>query len=101
MSLGILAAGYLGSVLVSAIGLFRIGRRDLLGSLCLLPLYWMCAWIATMHAAFELIQRPHHWAKTQHVGLQQAGGGIPEPEPLGLRPQRKRLSKDLANLRAS
>jgi glycosyltransferase XagB len=73
ISLGILLVGYLGAVLVSMIGLVRIGRRDLWPSLLFLPFYWMLAWLATVHAAIELIYRPHHWAKTHHSGLNAAG----------------------------
>lgn len=31
-----------------------------------MPLYWPLASIAAYRAFFELIFRPHHWAKTQH-----------------------------------
>ncbi len=73
-NLGILLAGYLGAVLVSLIGLARIGRRDLWASLAFLPFYWLLAWLATVQAAIELIFRPHHWAKTHHTGLKVAPG---------------------------
>lgn len=86
-SLCILLAGYVGAVVVSAVGLARIGRMELWPSLLCLPLYWMFAWVATIHAAIELIHRPHHWAKTQHHGLHELNSPIRQPEELALRMQ--------------
>ncbi|MBI1186499.1 MAG: glycosyltransferase [Alphaproteobacteria bacterium] len=31
-----------------------------------MPLYWPLASIAAAHALYELVVRPHHWAKTEH-----------------------------------
>jgi hypothetical protein len=31
-----------------------------------MPLYWPLASLAALKALFELIVRPHHWAKTEH-----------------------------------
>ncbi|WP_196259413.1 glycosyltransferase family 2 protein [Pelagibacterium limicola] len=69
-SLGVLGIGYAGAILVSAIGLARIGRRDLVGWLVLLPIYWFMMWLATAMAAIELLRSPYSWAKTHHSGAQ-------------------------------
>lgn len=68
-SLAVLLSGYFGAVLVGIVGLLRVGRPDLIGSLAFLPFYWILAWLATQQAAIELLLQPYHWAKTHHTGL--------------------------------
>ncbi|MFC0239091.1 glycosyltransferase [Rhodopseudomonas telluris] len=69
-----IAAGYLGSAVVAAIGLRRIGRvRDAIWLLAL-PLYWIGLSLAAWRALFELVLKPHHWQKTEH--------GIAAREPM-------------------
>ncbi|WP_054163106.1 glycosyltransferase [Rhodopseudomonas sp. AAP120] len=61
-----IAAGYLGSALVAAIGLRRIGRlRDAVWLLAM-PLYWIGLSLAAWRALHELVWKPQHWQKTEH-----------------------------------
>ncbi|MEO0982400.1 MAG: glycosyltransferase family 2 protein [Pseudomonadota bacterium] len=68
--LGLLALGY-GCAL--AAGLAAPGRKtpSRLAALATLPLYWPLLSLAAARAVFELVRRPHAWAKTPH-GLTSA-----------------------------
>ncbi|WP_322514528.1 glycosyltransferase [Rhodopseudomonas palustris] len=61
-----IAAGYIGSALVAAIGLRRTGRLREWPWLLLMPLYWICLSVAAWRALGELVWKPHHWQKTEH-----------------------------------
>lgn len=61
-----LVVGYGSAVLLSAIGLWRMGRPWLIAYQVLLPVYWVLHTIATLRAAHELLTRPYFWAKTPH-----------------------------------
>lgn len=67
--LGTLLFGYSGAIVISIIGLDRIGRKDVVPWLVALPAYWLMAWCSVMLAGFELVFRPYHWSKTEHKGL--------------------------------
>lgn len=71
--LGTLFFGYAGAVVISIIGLDRIGRKDIAPWLFAVPAYWLMAWCAVMLAGFELVFRPYHWSKTSHKGLDDPG----------------------------
>lgn len=71
--LATLLFGYAGAIVVSMIGLERIGRKDIAPWLVVLPAYWLMAWCAVVLAGFELVARPYHWSKTKHTGLDAAG----------------------------
>ena len=64
--LAMLVIGYGGSIALVIVGLLRLGQKRLLAAQLLLPLYWVLHSVATLRAAFELIIRPHYWAKTRH-----------------------------------
>jgi cellulose synthase/poly-beta-1,6-N-acetylglucosamine synthase-like glycosyltransferase len=49
------------------------GWQRLYRSLPLLPVYYALASVAAWAGLFELVRRPHHWAKTEH-GLVRARG---------------------------
>lgn len=70
--LATLLFGYAGAIVVSMIGLERIGRKDIAPWLVVLPAYWLMAWCAVVLAGFELVARPYHWSKTKHTGLDAA-----------------------------
>ncbi|AEQ50408.1 glycosyltransferase [Pelagibacterium halotolerans] len=80
--LGTLLFGYAGAIVVSILGLDRIGRKDIAPWLIVLPAYWLMAWCAVMLAAFELVIRPYHWSKTKHKGVDPAQPK-PTPRPAG------------------
>ena len=61
-----LIAGYLASIAVGIVGLFR---RQLLGcawALALMPLYWLMLSLAAWRALVQLIWDPYRWEKTEH-----------------------------------
>ncbi|HVZ12955.1 MAG TPA: glycosyltransferase, partial [Bauldia sp.] len=62
-----LVAGYVAMAVLSARALRRRGRIAPVRSYLLLPLYWLLMSLAAYRAAFELLLRPHHWAKTPHA----------------------------------
>ncbi len=64
--MGTLFFGYAGAVVISIIGLDRIGRKDIAPWLFALPAYWLMAWCAVVLAGFELVFKPYHWSKTSH-----------------------------------
>jgi hypothetical protein len=75
---GTLLFGYAGAIVISLIGLDRLGRKDTARWLVALPAYWLMAWCAVVLAGFELVVRPYHWSKTSHKGL---GKSPLEPTP--------------------
>lgn len=77
--LATLLFGYAGAIVVSMIGLERIGRKDIAPWLVVLPAYWLMAWCAVVLAGFELVARPYHWSKTKHTGLDAAGASRTSP----------------------
>ena len=66
LELAVLLLGYGGSFALIIAGLLRLGQRRLLVMQALLPLYWMLHTVATFRAGYELLHRPHFWAKTTH-----------------------------------
>ncbi|HEY8595080.1 MAG TPA: glycosyltransferase family 2 protein [Devosiaceae bacterium] len=62
----ILLAGYLSAALLAHKGLARLRRGGLAPWLLLLPAYWILTSYAAIRAMFELLSRPHFWAKTPH-----------------------------------
>jgi cellulose synthase/poly-beta-1,6-N-acetylglucosamine synthase-like glycosyltransferase len=66
LELAIFIIGYGGSFAVTFIGLQRTGQRHLLLIQALLPLYWTLHSVATIRAGWQLVRRPHFWAKTPH-----------------------------------
>jgi cellulose synthase/poly-beta-1,6-N-acetylglucosamine synthase-like glycosyltransferase len=66
ISAGVLLAGYGGALALVVSGVLRLGWPGLLPFQILLPLYWVLHSVAAVRAAFDLLKRPHHWAKTEH-----------------------------------
>jgi len=66
-------------------------QRDirLVGAALTMPLYWPLATIAAFSALFDLVLRPHYWAKTVH-GV-SARAEAPALAPVGA-PERRRAS---------
>jgi cellulose synthase/poly-beta-1,6-N-acetylglucosamine synthase-like glycosyltransferase len=79
-NLMVLVIGYGGSLALATAGLLRVGQRRILPLQLLLPFYWLLHSIATVRAAYELLTRPHFWAKTRH-GLTQVGRGSEAEAP--------------------
>jgi cellulose synthase/poly-beta-1,6-N-acetylglucosamine synthase-like glycosyltransferase len=67
MNLFNLVAGYVAMGLLAGRSLNRRGRAIKTRGLLLLPVYWLLMSLASYRAIFELVMRPHHWAKTPHT----------------------------------
>jgi cellulose synthase/poly-beta-1,6-N-acetylglucosamine synthase-like glycosyltransferase len=61
-----LALGYLASILVSMVSVWRRGRRGLAMFALLLPLYWLLISVAAYRAAWQFVRDPYLWEKTAH-----------------------------------
>jgi glycosyltransferase XagB len=66
LEMAFLLIGYGASLALVAAGLLRLGQRRLLLQQALLPAYWVLHTVATFRAGYELLYRPHFWAKTAH-----------------------------------
>ncbi|HEV7344353.1 MAG TPA: glycosyltransferase family 2 protein [Devosia sp.] len=64
--LAVLGLGYGSALLMTASGLKRLGKLDLLAAQALLPVYWLLMGMATIRAAHELLARPFYWFKSPH-----------------------------------
>jgi glycosyltransferase XagB len=58
--------GYAAAVALAGVGAERRGVGGIVPVLATIPLYWVCLSAAGFLALWELIRRPHHWAKTPH-----------------------------------
>jgi glycosyltransferase XagB len=61
-----LAAGYLASGLLGAVGLARRGLAATAWWLLLMPLHWVLLSIAAWRGLAHLIRDPYRWEKTEH-----------------------------------
>lgn len=88
LHLAVLCAGCGSSAAIILIGLHRQRRHRLFPLQLLLPLYWLLMAWATLRAMYELVDRPFHWAKTEHRARKAAtepvvtatASGIPAAE---------------------
>jgi cellulose synthase/poly-beta-1,6-N-acetylglucosamine synthase-like glycosyltransferase len=64
-----LAAGYAAMIALASRTLAQRGLGRLEPALVALPLYWVLMSIATYRSLWELMTRPHYWAKTTHFGV--------------------------------
>ncbi|MGE4165181.1 MAG: glycosyltransferase family 2 protein [Xanthobacteraceae bacterium] len=60
------AAGYLTSALIGALGLMRRGLVGAVWALPLIPLHWVLLSVAAWRAVYQLIADPYRWEKTDH-----------------------------------
>jgi len=61
-----LAGGYIASILVGALSVWRRGRRDLALSAVLMPVIWLLMSAAAYRALWQLVRDPYLWEKTEH-----------------------------------
>lgn len=61
-----LAMGYVVSIVVSLVGLFRRRLLRCAWALIFLPVYWLLLSIASWRALFQLARDPYRWEKTEH-----------------------------------
>ena len=61
-----LGAGYLVSMLVGALSVWRRGRRYLAKSVLLMPVMWLLMSVAAYRAVYQLFFDPYLWEKTEH-----------------------------------
>jgi len=71
----ILLVGYGASILVSTLGLKRLGLLRLAHYQILFPIYWILNSVAAFLAVYELFSRPYFWAKTKH-GVTKFARGV-------------------------
>lgn len=62
----LIVSGLISATLPLSIGMRRRGLTALAGYVILLPLYLLLLSLATWQALFEMLRRPHVWAKTEH-----------------------------------
>jgi glycosyltransferase XagB len=82
LSFAILVSGYVGAFAIQVSGLIHQRAYALLPLQLLLPAYWFLHSFASVRAAYELIVRPVHWAKTTHgvTRLARGTGAAPAGE---------------------
>lgn len=61
-----LAGGYVASILVGALSVWRRGRRGLALSAVLMPVIWLLMSVAAYRALYQLVRDPYLWEKTEH-----------------------------------
>ncbi len=71
----ILFVGYGATILVSTLGLKRLGLLRLAPYQILFPFYWVLNSVAAFLAIYELFSRPYFWAKTKH-GVTRFARGV-------------------------
>ncbi len=82
-----LVAGYATGVALAVAAAAKIGAWRLVTSAVLIPFYWLAISFAAYCAVFDLIRRPHYWAKTPHGACnKQALRGIICPSQDGPKP---------------
>lgn len=62
----IMVTGYLAAISVSLAGAYRYPNSARPWIQWALPLYWALIGVACVRALFQLLHRPHFWAKTSH-----------------------------------
>lgn len=66
ISWGNLAVGYVMSMLVGMISVWRRGRIGLILHALMMPLYWLLISLAAYRALYQLVRAPFVWEKTPH-----------------------------------
>ena len=61
-----LAVGYVVSILVGMMSVWRRGRRGLAMHALLMPVYWLVISYAAYRAVSQLVRMPYLWEKTEH-----------------------------------
>jgi cellulose synthase/poly-beta-1,6-N-acetylglucosamine synthase-like glycosyltransferase len=64
-----LAAGYATMIALASRTLALRGLSRIEPALIALPIYWLLMSVATYRSVWELMMRPHYWAKTTHFGV--------------------------------
>ncbi|WP_181708390.1 glycosyltransferase [Chthonobacter rhizosphaerae] len=73
--------GHGAAVVIARRAVRAIGRPDLLPWTWALPLQWLLVSVAAWRALFELVFRPHYWAKTPHVPAGHGAAGQRSGKP--------------------
>ena len=66
LELATLATGYLGSIVLGAVGLARRRMLGIAGTLLATPLYWLLLSLAAWRAVVQFAFSPYKWEKTEH-----------------------------------
>jgi glycosyltransferase XagB len=72
-----LAVGYVSSILVGALSVWRRGRRSLALSALFMPICWLLVSAAAYRALYHLLRHPYLWEKTEHGLARRTRGRTP------------------------
>ena len=61
-----LGAGYVTSIFVGALSVWRRRRRELALSALFMPVLWLLMSVAAYRALYQLVRDPYLWEKTEH-----------------------------------
>ena len=63
-----LGVGYVISILIGMLSVWRRRRFGLVFSCLLMPAYWLLISVAAYRALYQLMRKPYLWEKTEHRG---------------------------------
>jgi hypothetical protein len=63
-----LGVGYVISILIGVLSVWRRRRFRLVVSCLLMPVYWLLISLAAYRALYQLVRNPYLWEKTKHRG---------------------------------
>ncbi len=90
-----LAVGYVASILVGALSVWRRGRRSLALSALFMPICWLLVSAAAYRALYHLLRHPYLWEKTEHGLARRTSGRRPRSSAMRQRKARRRPGFDL------
>lgn len=67
LHLAAISAGYIATIVIGLMGLWRRRQIHQAWILLLAPLYWGLLSIAAWRALWQLMREPHRWEKTEHA----------------------------------
>lgn len=67
LHLAAISAGYIATIVIGLMGLWRRRQMRHAWILLLAPLYWGLLSIAAWRALWQLMREPHRWEKTEHA----------------------------------
>ena len=68
-----LAVGYIVAIAIGSAAVSRRGRKELILSSLMMPLYWLLISLAAYRALWQLVTTPHSWEKTEHGAARPPG----------------------------
>src|SRR6185295_15477398 len=65
------------AAILGIVGMRRLGHEVSLGSVMLLPVYWLSVSLAAWRAVLQLVLDPGVWEKTEHRLARMPSSGLP------------------------